>query len=284
MRSILIRLATLLLFAATTQASRLPDEFDAYMFVDGEVSVSEVGRVTAYRLDTQIDPQVQALVDRVVARWLFEPQRIDGKEVAFDSTMRVTLHGQAKDGELIVRVEEVAFTGKNVVKQGESFDRSIRATHMQPPRFPREALTARLQGRTMIALRVDRAGQVIDATVSHTDLVGTARSDKALSRARGVFERSALSALKQWRFELSDHAIPEGQADTSVLIPVTYTVNDSMGRDGWVEPGRWSVVTLGPKQRIGWLGQGEIAATIGSNGAGSTLPIRLMTQPDGTPL
>lgn len=284
MRATLIRLFMLMLCAATAQASRLPAEFDAYMFVDGEVSVSDVGRVTAHRIDTEVEPQIKALVDRVVARWLFEPVRIGDAASAFTSNMRVTLHGVAKDGELIVRVEDVEFRDSVIARQGQSIDRSIRAAHMQPPRFPREALKARLEGRTMIALRVDRTGQVIDAVVSHTDLVGTSRSEKTLARARGMLEQSSLSALKQWRFELADNAIPEGQSDTSVLIPVSYSVSDRQGGKGWVEAGRWSILTLGQKQRIDWLSDGEVAVALGSNGAGSTLPVKLRTQPDGNSL
>ena len=284
MRATLIRLFTLMLFAASAQASRLPAEFDAYMFVDGEVSVSDVGRVTAHRIDTEVEPQIKALVDRVVARWLFEPVRIGDAASAFTSNMRVTLHGVAKDGELIVRVEDVEFRDSVIARQGQSIDRSIRATHMQRPHFPREALAARLQGRTLIALRVDRYGMVVDAAVSHTDLVGTTRSDKTLARARDLLERASLGALKQWRFELADHAIPEGQSDTSVLIPVSYSVSDRQGGKGWVEAGRWSILTLGQKQRIDWLSDGEVAVALGSNGAGSTLPVKLRTQPDGNSL
>lgn len=284
MRSMLIRLFALLLLSGMAHASRLPDEFDAYLFVDGQVSVSEIGRVTEHRIDTEVEPQIKALVDRVVARWLFEPARIGNAASAFTSNMRVTLHGVAKDGELIVRVEDVEFRDSVIARQGQSADHSIRATHMQRPHFPREALAARLQGRTMIALRVDRYGTVVDAAVSHTDLVGTARSEKTLARARELLERISLDALKQWRFELADGAIPDGDTTASVLVPVSYSVSDRHGGKGWVEAGRWSILTLGQKQRIDWLGDGEVAVALGSNGAGSILPVKLRTQPDGNTL
>ena len=280
MRSMLFGLLTWLVLAGSAQAARVPDEFDATLFVEGEVSVSDVGRVTAYRIDTKVDAQVQALLDRVVARWLFEPMRIDGTPIAFDTSMRVTLRGQAKDGEMVVRVQDVVFTGSNVVKQGQAFDRSIRAVHMTPPRFPLDAMRAGLQGQTVIALRVDRYGQVIDAAVSHTDLVGRSTSEKTLARARAPLERAALNALRQWRFELSGQAIPEGAADTSVLVPVVYSMSRQPGDKGWIEPGRWSYVTLGQKQPIPWLREGEIAASLGADGAGSTLPVKLLDSPD----
>lgn len=284
MRSILICLLTLLIFAGTVHAARTPEEFDATMFVEGNVSVSDVGRVTAYRIDTKVDAQIQTLLDRVVSRWLFEPMRIDEVATAFDTAMRVTLRGQAKDGEMVVRVENVEFTGSNVAKQGEAFDRSIRAVEMTPPRFPLDAMRAGLQGQTMIALRIDRYGQVIDAAVSHTDLVGLSSSEKMLARARAPLERAALQALRQWRFELSEHAIPEGASDTSVLVPVTYSMSRKPGDKGWMAPGRWSYVTRGQKQRIPWLRDGEVAANLSANGAGSTLPVKLRSAPDDAAL
>lgn len=284
MRSMLSRLLVLFLFASVAVTARVPDEFDAYLFVEGEVSVSDRGRVTAHRIDTEVEPQIKALVDRVITHWLFEPVQLDGTAAAFTSNMRVTLHGQAKHGELIVRVEHVEFTGSNVVREGTSMDRSIRATHIQPPRFPLDAMRAGLQGRTMVALRVDRYGQVIDAAVSHTDLVGLSKSEKVLARARAPLERAALSALRQWRFELSEHAIPEGRSETSVLVPVFYSMSKRSGDKGWFEPGRWSYVTMGRKQRIDWLGQNEIAATLGANGAGSTMPVKLLEPTDDAAL
>lgn len=284
MRSTLLRLFAILIFAGTSHAARLPEEFDATMFVEGEVSVSEVGRVTAYRIDTKVDAQIQALLDRVVSRWLFEPMRIDESAVAFDTAMRVTLRGRAKDGEMVVRVENVEFTGSNVARQGEAFDRSIRAVQMTPPRFPLEAMRAGLQGQTLIALRVDRYGQVIDAAVSHTDLVGLSSSEKALARARAPLERAALQALRQWRFELSERAIPEGVADTSVLVPVTYSMSRKPGDKGWMEPGRWSYVTMGQKRPIPWLRDGEVASNLDASGAGSMLPVKLRSPLDDATL
>ncbi|MBP7625099.1 MAG: energy transducer TonB [Xanthomonadales bacterium] len=283
MRSMLVRLLLLIWMAGAAEASRLPDEFDAYMFVDGEVSVSDIGRVTTHRIDTEVEPQIKALVDRVVSRWLFEPVRIGDAASAFTSSMRVTLHGVAKGDDLIVRVEDVEFRGSAASRQGDSVDRSIRATGNEPPHYPREALLSRIQGSTTIALRIDRDGRVVDAAVSHTDLVGRSRSERTLTRARGLLERSSLNALKQWRFALADNAIPEGKSTTSVLIPVAYSVSDGSDK-GWIEAGRWTILTMGQKQRIDWLGDGEVAAALGSNGAGSTLPVRLLTQPDGNAL
>lgn len=284
MRSMLVRLLLLIWMAGAAEASRFPDEFDAYMFVDGEVSVSDIGRVTTHRIDTEVEPQIKTLVDRVVSRWLFEPVRIGDAASAFTSSMRVTLHGVAKGDDLIVRVEDVEFRGSTASRQDDAVDRSIRATGNEPPQYPREALLSRIQGCTTIALRIDRDGRVVDAAVSHTDLVGRARSERTLTRARGLLERSSLKALKQWRFALADNAIPEGKSTASVLVPVAYSVSDGSGDKGWVEAGRWTILTMGQKQRIDWLGDDEVAAALGSNGAGSILPVRLLTHPDGNAL
>jgi TonB family protein len=62
-------------------------------------------------------------------------------------------------------------------------------TFVSPP-YPRAAKDQRMQGKTLTSITVDPDGRVTEArTIS----------------AHPVFERYVLEALKQWRFQPSDH-------------------------------------------------------------------------------
>lgn len=275
-------LSLLLLLTLTRAAAEVPANLDAYMFINGRIAVTDTGRVSQHSLDTEVDAPVRELVDRVVSQWLFEPVKIDGQPVHFTTNMRATLHGRTQaDGMMKVRIEDVVFTGSKRDGSGNpEHDMAIRYRKTVPPQYPYGALRTRTQGQTMIALRINREGKVIDKAVMYTDLVGVSESEKTLATARGLFEKSALRVVGHWKFALAANAIPEGKDDITVQVPIAYT----MSTDGWVKPGQWSILTRGPRQRISWLDDGELAAQFPEGGDGASWPVKLMTQPDGSPL
>jgi hypothetical protein len=286
MRSMLTALFILLaLIGSTATAKPLPANLDARMFVNGTVTVSEAGRVLDHRIDTEVDAQIRELIDGAVSRWLFEPIEVDGEIVQFTSDVRITLHGltTGSEGELIVRVEDVVFTGtrRNGINALEH-DTSISYRKIIRPAYPGNMGLRGVQGETAVALRIGRDGKVIDKAILYTDLVGTSNSESELASARKAFEKSALRVVGHWTFNVRPDAFKPGEDDTTVLVPLAYSMRGSERR--WLTPGHWNIITRGQRQRAEWLDKDELAAQFSEDGSGTSWPVRLMTQPDGTPL
>lgn len=278
-------LSLLLLMMLTRVAAEVPANLDAYMFVDGQVTVSEVGRVLDHRIETEVDPQVAALIDSVVGRWLFEPVKVAGEAVPFTSDVLFTLHGLTTDikGQLMVRVEDVVFTGsRRDGIEGAQPEPAVSYRKIIRPSYPSGQNFRGVQGKTVIALRIGRDGKVIDKAVSYTDLVGTSTSEAALADARKAFEKAALRVVGHWTFDVRADAFEAGTDDLTVLLPISYALTGSERR--WSTPGRWTILTRGPRQRIAWLDDGELAANFAEGASAASRPVKLMTQPDGSPL
>ena len=62
------------------------------------------------------------------------------------------------------------------------------ATHVEAPRYPRGAERREIEGSVTIAYSISAEGEVLDAVVSEAN-------------PAGVFDRAALAAVEQWRYE-----------------------------------------------------------------------------------
>jgi len=62
------------------------------------------------------------------------------------------------------------------------------ATHLEAPRYPRGAERREIEGSVTIAYSISAEGDVVDATVAE-------------ATPPGVFDRAALAAVEQWRYE-----------------------------------------------------------------------------------
>jgi len=62
------------------------------------------------------------------------------------------------------------------------------ATHVEAPRYPRGAERREIEGSVTIAYSISAEGEVTDAVVAEAS-------------PPGVFDRAALAAVEQWRYE-----------------------------------------------------------------------------------
>ena len=282
MRTILLWLVLVL---GGVQAKELAPNLDAYMFVDGVVTVSETGRVLDHRITTVVDPQVQSLIEGAIVRWLFQPVTMDGTPIPFTSKVRITLHGLTTQttGELMVRVADAQFI--DAFRKGEEAptrDLPIRYRKIIRPEFPRGFARKGVQAQTVLALRIDRGGKVVDQSVLYTDLVGTPVSEDALVEARTAFEKASLRVVRHWTFDVRPEAFPDGAEYITVAAPISFSGFRSTER--WTTPGKWTILTRGQRHSVPWAQPDASLAQLSESGSGTGLGVKLLTQPDGNAL
>ncbi len=282
MRSMLLLLAFVL---GSVQSKEVAPNLDAYMFVDGVVTISEAGKVLDHRITTEVDPQVQSLIDGVIDRWLFQPVTMGGTPIPFTSKVRVTLHGLTTQttGELMVRVADAQFI--DAFRQGEELqenDLPIRFRKIIRPEFPRSLARRGVQAQTVLALRINRDGKVIDQSVLYTDLVGTSESEEALVEARTAIEKASLRVVRHWTFDVRPEAFPDGAEDITAAAPISFSGFRSTER--WTTPGKWTILTRGQRHPVPWEQPDASLAQLSESGSGTGLGVKLLTQPDGNAL
>ena len=79
------------------------------MPVDGHVAIATDGSVREFKVDTQLTPEMTAMLERVVKQWSFELKPVDGAIHAVESPIRISLAATRADTGYQVRIENVTF-------------------------------------------------------------------------------------------------------------------------------------------------------------------------------
>lgn len=257
-----VAIAVLMAFAnaPASAAGRAAATYE--MVASGEVQIGVDGRVSDYRLKSELAPAVAALVNRSVRQWRFEPILKDGRPVIAKTALRIGLTAEraADDPDhYVVRVAGVDFGAPEFRGGGK------------PPHYPRSAVRARLEAKVMLALRIDEAGKVVEAVPYQTSLGARARSDSEAETWRKIFERASVAAAKTWQYNLTED-IDGRLAGTYALAPIVFSLvrphERADGEDKWqgYVPGPvhdipWDVDQGGPAtDRASRLADGEAAA------------------------
>jgi hypothetical protein len=215
------------------------------MEAKGEIEIGADGSVHDYRLKSKLNPAIAAIVDRNVRGWKFEPIVVDGKPVIGKTMMRLALSASPAGGddEYRLKVENVWF--------GEP----ERPHAMKPPKYPMNAVYARLGAKVILVLRLDADGNVVDILPEQTSLTASGREGVA-EKWRREFEKASMAAAKQWKFDTTERV--NGQpVGLSVRVPITYTLTDGHKSD---VDGKWQAFVPGPLRPIPWVTPGTVAA------------------------
>lgn len=203
--------------------------------VSGMIAIDHSGAVYDYTIDSILTPEVKQVVDRSVRRWTFEPVMRDGKPVYAKSRMHLTLNALPVANGYALQIDRVNFSGSRV---GQS---------RVPPKYPMEALRASVGASVLVAVRVDQAGDVIDAAAAQSTLLGVRASGRNQELWRKVFEKASVAAVRQWKFQPAD-VMAGDEPDATVLIPITFTTGDTPHPSGG-----WRSDLAGPQHPIPWL-------------------------------
>lgn len=219
-------------------------EMDAH----GEVQIAPDGHVTDYRLNSKLAPAVADLIDRNVRKWRFEPILIDGKAVVAKTSVHLTLNAEQIAGKDDYRLR-VAYVHFGDMKLKPS-------THMAHPKYPREAVFARVGGKVVVAVRIDATGAVIDAQPYQTSLDARARNEAEAEHYRQLLEKATIEVVRQWSYD-SGQIIDGKPVGSTALVPISYFLSECKMpcRPPKTSPDdhKWRALLPGPVHPVPWM-------------------------------
>ena len=248
--------------AVAASAHEMAKQAEASMVVVGTLTVAPNGSVSSYQLDNaeELPAAVSNLLQQAIPSWQFDPMARDGKPVSVKSRMslRVVLHPLG-DKRYRLYLAGAYFSADNKPLKSD-------APRRTQPRYPKQAIRARVSGTVYLALKVDAQGHVIDAMAEQVNL-RIAGDDHEMERYRRLLADSALEAARGWVFDPQGF---DGAGDHYVMTPVSYVLNVSPGAGAHAmpgSPGHWDVYVPGPRYAVPWFDAGAMVA-----GSGDALP------------
>ena len=217
----------------------------------GMLEVGPDGSLLDYDLETDLEPDVAALVDRTVRGWQFEPVLVDGEPVIAATRMRLVLEAVPRGDEYALRVADVALGTPD-------------PADIQPPVYPAAALENDIGARVTLLLQVDAGGRVQDVHVEQVSLSDTA--GKRTERFREDFATASRDAALGWTYDMGELIDGEPMA-ARFRVPVTFAPR---GANGWSE--REDFIP-GPRHPSPWTGTGQSDADPGPLEDGEMQPL-----------
>lgn len=251
------RLACLLLtlaLPATAFASGAP--IQESMLVIGTITVNPDGSVqnyTVHGLD-KLPPAARHIIQATVPRWQFVPIIAGGKAIAAKAGMSLRIVADMVDEHhAIVRLAGAAFGCDARPKSnlpGECpAGTAIRYIRRDVPRYPMDAMRARVGGEVFVVVQIGPDGRVTQAAARQVNLY-TMSDDQA--HYRKLLADSSLQAARRWIFRVPTVGPNAAKDHWAVTVPVNYVLRggDSVGATR--RYGHWSAYLPGPVQAIPW--------------------------------
>jgi hypothetical protein len=240
------------------------------MRVDGQIAIDEHGKVLDYRIDTELQPALRALIDKAVPNWLFWPVIVDGKPIAARTGMRITLAGTPVDKGYSIAVDNVTFSSKGApdpsaharipASPGVEMSIKSRKSRIQFPGY-------RVNGLVVVHVRVSPQGTIEEIGASQSSLFNLTGSSKLLAKARKAMEDSAIKGIRGWTFNVDTHGRTPKPEELSGAISVEFVWNTDSA-DQLQRAGVWRHELRGPYQAPAWLRDTRLAQRIGSSDMG----------------
>jgi len=230
-------LALALVATAMTPATAQEDGANYELAANGTVQIAPDGHVSDYRLESNLAPVVADLVRKSVMGWHFEPIVVEGKPVIAKTAMHLQLSAEpakGKPGEFVVRVASMTFG-------------SPRQTANTAPRYPMAAARARMMANVLLALRLDKDGNVLQAIPYRTSLNMKFPGENKAEFWRRMFEEASVASAKTWRFDMTE-SVGGVQMDGTAIVPIAFRVS----RTGKSDPAQWQGFVDGPAHEIPW--------------------------------
>lgn len=245
-----IQIAALALLLATGIARASQDPV-LELTGTGMLEVGPDGSVLDYALQSDLDPDVAALVDRTVRSWRFEPVLVDGRPVVAVTRMQLRLEAIPRGDAYALRVADVWLGAPD-------------PTNIPPPAYPAAALEEDIGAQVTLLLQVDAAGRVRDVHVEQVSLSDTA--GKRTERIRESFASASRKAALGWTYDMGELIDGEPVA-AQFRVPVTFAPNRT---NGWSE--REDFIP-GPRHPSPWTGAGQPEADPGTLEDGQAQPL-----------
>ncbi|WP_266172146.1 energy transducer TonB [Dyella subtropica] len=221
---------------------------EASMVVTGSIVVAPDGSVRSYELDKpdQLPPAVVGLMRKATAEWRFGPVLRDGVAVAAKAKMSTRIVAKRQEnGDYVARVAGTTF-GEDLPEEQVSIKKD-----QARPRYPMEAVRARVAGTVYLLLRIDRDGKVADVSAEQVNLT-VADDDNGMRVWRRVLADASIRAAREWTFNTPTSG-PRVKDDYWIArVPVSYQVQ-AAGTRVPDDYGHWQGYIPGPKEPVPWL-------------------------------
>jgi TonB family protein len=253
-------LLSLLLGASAPSVAGVPaaqlEKVVSSLPASGTIEVDPQGRVAGYAIKdaAAYDPSVIALLGRDIPRWTFKPVLIDGvaRQARFDMYLR--LEARPLGGErYAVEIASAAFGASETA----AANTEVSAKRLRPlPEYPPREFRDGVGGQVLLVFRIGRSGDVADVVVEQTNLKAVA-GDGAMQQWREDFENAALTAARRWKFTPPTAGREAGAENFYARIPIAYI---PMGAKAKTAVGQWESYVPGPRHRLPWGEDKELAA------------------------
>jgi hypothetical protein len=225
-------------------------QVQASMLVTGTVEVGTDGSVLGYTIDRsdRLPKPVDELIAKGVPTWKFEPATQDGHPVKAKARMSLRIVARYVDKDHMA----ITFGGAQFPKADEQPGASITYKDRKNPRYPQEAVEARVSGTVYLLLRVGPHGEVQDAAAEQVNLA-IVDNETMMKHWRTVLGHTALSAVKNWTFNTPTTGEHVHDAYWIARVPIRFDLKP-MGAGGKEEDtyGRWDVYVPGPVEPPMW--------------------------------
>jgi TonB family protein len=256
-------LAGLMLMALTFTASAAgPSEVlkraEASMLVTGWIEVMPDGSVHDFTIDhpEKLPPAVVTLIQNNVPTWKF---KLDNNPQVIERA-RMNLRIVAKH--LDDTHDTIAIAGTNFDQPYMPGQYPTYKERLQP-KYPREAIDARVDGTVYLLLRIGRDGTVTNAGVEQVNL-GEYGSDKEMQQFREMLADSALYAARHWTFNVPTSGESANRLFWDIRVPVNYNLV-AWGPSHPDTYGKWAGYIPGPREVIPWRQQDPHPSSQGSD-------------------
>jgi hypothetical protein len=222
---------------------------EASMIVTGWIEVMPDGSVRDYTIDhpEQLPPSVVSLIQNNVPTWKF---KVDGKPQVIERTqmnLRIVLK-RLDDTHDSIAITSTNFDKPSVPGQSPS------SKNRPVPKYPREAIAARVDGTVFLLLRIGRDGTVMNAGVEQVNLREYG-DDREMKHYSEVLGDSALDAARHWTFSVPTSGPTADYPFWYVRVPVNYNLQRPGSPTASDAYGKWDAYIPGPHQVIPWLQQ-----------------------------
>lgn len=250
---------------------------ESSMRVAGTITVNPDGSVAGYTIRDAdgLPPAVREIVQTTVPGWQFDPITVDGEPVSAKAGMelRIVADRPSPDAErATIRVADAVFgceARRKALLPGECpKGTTVVPTRQRPPRYPVEAMRARVGGEALMVIEIGRDGRVTRVAPRQVNLF---RQTERPARYRRAFADAAATVMRTWRFRIPTVGKNATRDHWIVTIPVNYFVappvqtGTHLRARGTHAYGKWRTYVPGPVQAIPWDDRAQWSS-VGGNG------------------
>ena len=238
--------ALCVLLPALSMAAPVRKDIEGSMMVTGDIQVTKDGEVSGFTLDRPNDlpDVVKSLASQALPHWRFVPVKVDGQVVNATSKMRLRFVTRpTDDGNYTVAIAGASFGDEHQDGQLWFKQRSL-------PKYPPAAVAAHVTGTVILLLKVDRDGNVANASAERVNL-GSVGTESEMRMFRGLLADACLRRVRSWQFTPPTKGPDVDKNEWYVWVPIQFNLNGGgMHVPGY---GKWLVYAPGPKEKIDWI-------------------------------